>query len=451
MKARAVAFRDFGILIVIAALLPAVWFETAGWRLSESASQSVYRSGVPHTDREGNRLTGYETGQSFFPIGLYHALTGVHHGQLHALTETAAAGFNTVHFWEGQKLADVAEAARQARLQIIYHNPSDAEVRRFAGHSTMLSWYLDEEPTLRFPEVRQPGLRRAFEDRKRAIHGIDPGRPVLVIDGPPGRFPVWDAWATVGDVVSFSVYPVYSDGRIKLGGQRSIAETVARAVRLNQERKPVWFVAQAFASPALGWRMPTAREYRSMIYTAIVHGATGVIAFAYDSFVTRDGQVLGIAPSPLADYGETADYDGRGDSPLVVDSAALAESRMLWHAAAGVNAELAELTPALLNTTAPVPYRVSLRGLSEYSAPIRTLLKQDGDRLLLIAVNLDGRRLDARFAFDDAIIDLNRPFSPEDTITAENNEWQARFEPYETRVYRFSLRAPGFDAGGPES
>eukprot|EP01050_Picozoa_sp_SAG11_P013449 SAG11_NODE_1573_length_4664_cov_3.235487_1_plen_48_part_10 len=45
--------------------------------------------------------------------------------------------------------------------------------------------------------------------------------------------------------------------------------------------------------------MPTPREMRGQVYAGIVHGATGIIYFAMDSGVTRDGEVMGIAPRAL--------------------------------------------------------------------------------------------------------------------------------------------------------
>jgi hypothetical protein len=443
--------RDAGLLLVVAVMLPALWFETIGWRDLPDAPQTVYRSGVPHTGRTGVPRTDYAPGRSFLPIGLYHALSGDWHGRRYDLDEIAAAGFNTVHLWERQALADVAAVAHDAGVQIVFHEPDDDAVRRFGDHPAMLSWYLDEEPTLRYPADEQATRRAAFDARRDRLHLLDPGRPVHVVDAPPGNFVTWDAWAVRGDVVVFSVYPVRSGHEFRVAGPRSVADTVVRAVALNNAARPVWFVAQAFASPTYGWRLPTAREYRAMVYTAIVHGATGVIAFAFDSFVTRDGQVLGIAPQPAASYGAVPDYDGRGDAPLVVDDAALAASRSLWRDVARVNRELAELTPALLSPTAGLSYRVSVLGLSEVETPVRTLLKRDVESYVLIVVNLAGRALDARFAFDRAVVDLRRPFAPDAAVDPGDRGWQTRLGPFETQVFRFDLSKPEASGAEPPS
>jgi hypothetical protein len=440
--------RDAGVTIMLAALLPFLWFEFVAWRDLPEAPQTQYQAGVPHTAANGTRRTAFDPGQSFLPIGIYHALTGSWHGRDYDLADLKAAGFNVAHFWERQSLTEIVASARLAGLQAIFHEPGIADARRFRDDPTLLSWYLDEEPTLRYAAERQDRRRAAFIDRRDGLRRVDPGRPVHIIDSPPGDFAVWDAWSKIGDVASFSVYPVVQTGGIRLAGTRRLADTVTRAVTLNGESKPLWFVAQAFASPRFGWRLPSGREYRAMVYTALVHGATGIIAFAYDSFVTRDGQVLGIAPGPSADYGDVPDYDGRGDTPLAVGAQDLAASRELWRDVSVVNRELAALTPALLSPTAAVPYRVEVRGLSEVATPIRALLKRDSESYVLIAVNLADRALRTRFAFDARVAELRRPFAPGARVVAGEFRWEDRLEPLAVRVYRFDLSVQGLAGGG---
>ena len=76
-----------------------------------------------------------------------------------------------------------------------------------------------------------------------------------------------------------------------------------------------------------------------MTYTAIIHGATGIIDFAFDSQVTRDGDVIGIAPDPKPAYvrnlAATADHRA---------------SKNLWSAVTALNHELAALRPAILSS-----------------------------------------------------------------------------------------------------
>jgi hypothetical protein len=69
-----------------------------------------------------------------------------------------------------------------------------------------------------------------------------------------------------------------------------VADTVDRHVAAVEDKKPVWFVIQAFTGR--GVRMPTIAEERIMTYLAIIHGARGLTYFTYrepDASLPGDG------------------------------------------------------------------------------------------------------------------------------------------------------------------
>ena len=66
-----------------------------------SAVQSIYLSGVPHTDAQGRLRSAYDSA-SFFPRCIYHAMPG-------SFAAIKTAGFNCVHTWEGVGVADVID------------------------------------------------------------------------------------------------------------------------------------------------------------------------------------------------------------------------------------------------------------------------------------------------------------------------------------------------------
>jgi len=107
--------------------------------------------------------------------------------------------------------------------------------------------------------------------------------------------------------------------------------------------------------------MPSPQELRASVYAGLIHGATGVFYFALDSFVTRDGQVLGVAPWTEETYGPSPDYDGDGRYPLIVSADQAAQSRDMWQAVAAVNQEIARFIPELLSATAAVDYQARSR------------------------------------------------------------------------------------------
>ncbi len=368
--------------------------------LEPAAVQSIYLAGVPHTDAQGTTRFRYNAA-SFFPRCIYHAVPG-------SFTVIKAAGFNCVHTWEGVGVAEVIDELRSAGLQLIRHSPTDDEVVRFAPDPRILGWYLDEEPTGHgYLDLERtgnldlmPARYEAFVSRRAAIKALDPRHPVFTLDAgfiPPGLSAWWDRWNSSGDVTAHDLYPL-QPGTPDI---EALARSVLRAVRLNGERKPVWIALQAFGGlPGLEapMRMPTSEELRGMAFTAIIHGATGIILFAYDSRATRQGHVLGISPHTRESY----------DSYAVATASQAAESGALWAGAAALNAELERLTPRLLSPTAPLGYDVYFSGESGTSSPIRTMLKEADGVYTLLAANVEGRPMAVRYRFPGDIASVRR-------------------------------------------
>ncbi len=395
--------------------------------LDSGAVQSIYSGGVPHTDTRGAFRSRYGPG-SFFPRCLYHAVPG-------SFATIRRAGFNCVHVWEGVRLGQVIGELRSAGLQVIPHLPTHEEVVEFASDPHILGWYLDEEPTghayLDMARTGAPGLiaerYRIFLGRMAAIKAVDPHHPVFPLDGtyaPPGLGDWWDRWNTVGDVSAHDNYPLQR-GTTSL---EALARSVSRAATLNGERKPLWITLQAFGGlPGLEGeaRMPTPVELRSMAFTAIVHGATGLILFAWDSPVTRMGHVLGIGPATRERY----------DSGTAASPEDAASSRALWAGAVALNAELERLTPALLAPTARVPYEVWHAGESRTPSPLGSMLKQnaDGGYTMLVA-NLEGTPLAARYDFHGGVASVRR------------REPDGSARPLAHDASRFGDRLPAFGA-----
>lgn len=405
-----------------------------------SAVQTIYQNGVPHTDGGGNLRFRYDAAKSFLPIGVYHALHGRHFGRDYSLGDIAKAGFNMVHFWEGQRVGAVIDAARRHGLKLIPHYPTDDEIRRLANDPTILGWYLDEEPTQFFPSEEQPKVLAAFELRYRQIRHLGARQPIFVVDRRPmsGRMAEWDTWATIGDVSSHFTYPFVDDVIHTLDRRLSISAGLTRAVSLNTEKKPVWFVAQAF-SGLKGWHMPSPRLLRAMTYTALIHGATGIIYFGLDSFVMRHGDVVGMAPSPLADYGETEGFGRSGVSALKANAADLEGSRILWGSMPRLIRELKILKPDVLSPTSRRAYFVNVEGEPLSQVPVRTILKRAANGHVLIAVNLDDVPLTVTISFGVRPSAVMPMFAPPSTPQIIARGLRLKLEGFGVRVLRIQL------------
>jgi len=406
--------------------------------LPDSPAQEMYRSGVPHTDREGRRLMAFDATRSFLPIGIYHGLQGDHFGQRYDLADLAAAGFNTAHLWPVQDMPAAVSAAQRSGLQVIVPDPVESRLEALAGHPAILAWLGEDEPTQYVSVAKTADRIAAFQATRARIQARDTAdRPVFVME-PAGISPrqeiTWRQWIMQGDVAVHFNYP-FARQIAPVRTIERVAVSVRRAVQLNDARKPVWFVYQAFAGQA-GWTMPGPVQMRSMVYAALIHGATGFIAFGLDSYAMRDGHVVGIAPQPATSYGPTPDYDNSGRPPLEVDDAQLAKSRRLWRAVEKLNGELKELTRVILSPTAAMAVEVEHRGPSVTPMPVRILLKRmpDGSHVML-AVNLDDASLDVSFRFPADITAVRRRFDEGGEPVRQGRHLRDRFRPFDVRVY----------------
>ena len=400
--------------------------------LSLGAVQTVYRAGVPHTDRQGNPRHGYDSA-SFFPRCLYHAIQG-------SLRSISDAGFNCVHTYESIGISHILDELRSADLQLLKHWPTDEEVRAFGLDPQILGWYLDEEPTHRtFLEMARSGkedlMRQRYDtylSRKAAIKTIDPYHPVFPLESgwiPPGYQDWWERWNRSGDVVVYDHYPLERD----TPDIQVLADRLSLAVRINEQKKPVWLTVQAYGGTRAV--LPTPEQLRGMVFTAIIHGATGIISFTYDSWVTRIWDVVGISPDPVPDY------SGRG----AATPAERSQSRALWRGATALNAELGRLTPLVLSPTADLPYTVYYSGRSKTRGPIRTMLKATKEGYTLFASNIERALLGACFQFPSEIASVRR-LEHNGSVTAlapDGGVFRDRFGPFGAGVYeiRFLPRA----------
>jgi hypothetical protein len=403
--------------------------------LSRAAVQRLYGAGVPHTDHQGNVRFRYDSA-SFFPRCLYHAMTG-------AFQVIKAAGFNCVHTWEGYGIADVIAELRAAGLQLIKHWPSDAEVRAYAGDPNILAWYLDEEPTAQaYLDTQRSGdstlQERRYQDfrsRSSAIKAVDARHPIFSLGTawiPPDLREWWERWNSTGDVTAHDNYCLLSNTT----DLEALSRSVPLAVALNHGQKPMWLTLQAFTGTAernSDLRMPTPAELRGMAFTGIIHGATGLIFFAFDSRVTREGQVLGIAPETPTGY----------DAFAQATPAEVTQSRSLWWGARDLNAELERLTPELLSPSAGMEYRIYYSGESHTPSPIRSMLKVRKGRYTLLATNIEKQTFGVRFEFATQIVAVKRinPDGSATTIRPLGRAFTDSLGPFGAAVYQIRFQA----------
>lgn len=420
-----------------------------------NAVQTVYRAGVPHTDRQGNMRMQYDPQKSFFPIGLW-GLAAEEPGQsgnpgrakidwqLHK-----DAGFNTAWPWPPGGRKRSIDSARRTGMQLILMEPiEDAEIPLLKENRDLLlgSVYKDE-PIGGLGSIDMDKLFADYNAYVERIHKQIPSLPVFVNDAPwitPPARTWWLKWTRSGDLSCHDNYPIMlmnSLPRTIAAEPNGIPQSVSLATAANEEKRPVWLIVGAFDhvkpyGDAFQFRMPTPAQLRAQVYAALVHGATGIHYFVYDSYVCRDGLVVGM--SPEAREVALVKEDGKPKTPAT--PLQRINSRALWETAVQINRELSELTPAILSPTAgpEISYTVKITGPSVTDAPLRTLLKTRPDGgLVLLSVNCDDAVLNVSYEFTTPLKDAGQLFSEDGRFAASQNKIETVYEPYQVRVIEF--------------
>jgi hypothetical protein len=420
-----------------------------------NAVQVVYRQGVPHTDRRGRVLTKFDAEQSFFQIAAWGNPWGDLYGYKYDLKVLTDAGFNTMWPWPMRSLEEQLEAGKAAGLQVVTMRAhKEDEATKFKDHPNWLGNVWHDEPTGSFWGKDMEGKLKEFLDYRAMMEKAAPDVPVFINDVPWITAPAtswWIKWNTSGDVACHDNYPLLNRKyRARtLGDEESksgIPSTVSLAAAANKEQKPVWFIVGAFTTRGAGgfpFRFPTPMQLRAQVYAALIHGATGIIYFCWDTYVCRDGDVIGMSPDPQAVYFEAAPGRPKTSPARPMQ---LAESKAAWMAAAQVNTEIRELTPSLFSPTVgdDVKYTAKVEGTAVTDAPLRCLLKPHPEGgYVLLTVNLDDAVLNATYEFPAGLKSVEPLFENRDPFKLEAGQksFADRYEPFEAHVYR--IRAGG--------
>lgn len=165
--------------------------------------------------------------------------------------------------------------------------------------------------------------------------------------------------------------------------------------------------------------MPTPRQVRAQAFTALIHGATGIIYFAVDSAQSRNAGVVGIAPSIPESY-----------LPNSSDLKASQEERdnapALWAGVVALNAELQSLQDVILSPTSTLSYSVEYAGSAVTAAPVRTMLKKSSNGVYtLLVVNVDNVPLNLK---------INLPWAPVELFSLQPDGSRSPKGPYGSSI-----------------
>ncbi len=418
--------------------------------------ESVYAQGVPHTDRQGGLLMQYDPTRSFFPIGIWGAQLPGKQWESEAdwkvLTE---GGFNTVWPWFGP-LPSALEAGDAHGLQVVFMGEiAEGDLALAKGHPRLLGNVWADEPIGKVGTPEIESLFQQFNAYRDRVHAVVPGLPIFINDAPWIMDPAtawWLKWNAAGEIACHDNYPIMNrSARARSIGAEpnGIPQTVSLGIQNGREQRPQWLIVGAFEQPgeygeSFPFRFPTPEQLRACVYAGIIHGATGIVYFTWDTYVPRDGNVIGMSPNPKVAYTPNPRQEGY-TRPTPATPMQLTASRALWDAATQINGELAELTPAILSPTVGTafPFDVALEGTAPTPTPIRIMVKSLGEgKYLLLTVNLDDAVLKATFTFPGALASVGTRFENQLPLALPEGakEFALTYEPFAVHVIEVSLR-----------
>jgi hypothetical protein len=429
-----------------------------------SGPQTMYQSGVPHTDPNGVRQNTFNAA-SFFP----RCVPGVQTGD--ELTFLGTSGFNCFIPWQGEQIGAPLQWTNPSGLRMIQDiqldstlfgippnnyvtnpnctlaanasNPICVTRARIQQVTTVpagspppriLAWKAEDEASSCVSGCSQRVA--VYNSLQTAIGQVDSVHPVFNVDvSPPPRSqsPSWSFWNTVSPVASIDNYPFIPGTVSSLADSATAYEALGA---INGYSHPVWIWPQTF-SGAVGnfaWRMPTAAELRAEVFTAVVHGATGITYFILDNGVARGNCVIGISPNPQVDYGPT------GPCRTQASQSDIDASKALWNGTVSVNSELTRLQSAILSPTATANYQVGYQGTAITATPIRTMLKINSAGVYtLLMINVDNVALNTQVTLPVRPADLYKVDSSggRHPLTSNGNIIQDNIDGFGVIIYEF--------------
>lgn len=445
------AFRCTVLTILPVLIVSAVWAE----RDISAGVQKCHLRQVLHVTADGRTLRSYDPVKSFIPLGAWCLWA-------QRLDVLASGGFNTIALsgFEKTALDDPAEREKlMARCKstgirlVPGYVPNDDSLRVLREDPYLLAYLLIDEPN-RFVGSQEDPIEHVYKDvldAQRRAWQLDPGRatwvnqvPSYAFEGELAQLGWWYAFNAIGDIASTDCYPVTSDKSVL----ESVARSVADQVRINEDRRPSFFIAQAHKDKrAAGFPdniYPTPEQFRCSMYAAIVHGAVGFLVFKLqeDEWKAHPG----IGPDTVVSTGTPEELAKQEQELNIITAADAQRSRELWKLATQINAEITDLKEAILTPTADIDYRIMLlesRGGTGTDLPIRTLLKNVDGWFYLFAVNVDSCKCRIRLDFPGTIGQV----AGLSVVNGEDNQPAARqssiedtLGPLAAKTYKFRLR-----------
>jgi hypothetical protein len=241
----------------------------------------------------------------------------------------------------------------------------------------------------------------------------DPSRPVMINFGPGVADPPWIGRGTCtgdeayydqaiagADILSFDIYPAGTDVPRVKGKLEYVAAGVANLVRRASSGQQVWTAIETSALDPM--RPVRAEEVRSEVWMALIHGARGITYFTHEFAPAFREDAIFRHPDVVAEVTQI--------------------NRLVKSLAPVLNAE-----PSTRTVVASSASRID------------TMIRVHGGSLYLFAVEMEGRRADARLAMQNVNSTEAEVLGENRQATILNGAVVDVFPKYGVHIYRIPL------------
>jgi len=262
---------------------------------------------------------------------------------------------------------------------------------------------------------------------------------------PCDPYPYWELFAQLGDAANHDNYPSWNSPGVPFDTTRWIATSVGHQTSAVVQNKPSWFTVDAFSFGTNGF--PSEAQTRAVVYTAVVHGATGIWYYTWDNYAIRSAfgaGIVGVRPEIPPSYPENSSAP---TPPLAIRN----QGEALWNDIADINAELTALEYVILAPTSTLKYKLSVSNPGQLNgpppdnlptSPVHTMLKSvTDDAQYLIAVNMEDSS--STFEFEPLGMEINTDQTTTwaypggaQAVTETETLIRDNLGPFQTKVYR---------------
>jgi hypothetical protein len=365
-------------------------------------------------------------GTAIFPLGMFNG------GRLEEMGNagfTVAHSYNSMNWNKGESADEVDNKCREFvdnagkyGLKVCFLVPRGIlqegefelfrrRVRMFRNHPAVLCW--DEEE-----EIARGNMKMATLDK---IHQIikeeDPNHPLMIGDSRDvitkvkdrsNFFPLNDM-----DLGMWWWYPIPlgpKPGSLLEGEELSKTYEMSPPtfLTLRNTDKPIWLGIQSYKKPKTvpGTRFPTPTEYRAQVYIGVIAGAKGLMY--YGGYV-EDGILSG--------------EEKKKTSNLVEGH---------WDYVKRLAGEVKEMAPIFMAPSIDAPT------VAPANAPISICLKQQGDRLVILAANRNKEPMDVTISSPYLHGGNVNVLTENRAISAEGNSLKDHFDAYAVHAYELA-------------